>query len=314
MMTSQKYFLLVAEEMNMAYVAKKNFISPQCVSNHIKQLENHYGVKLFTRKPRLKLTEAGEVVARTLRHIQLIENNLDNELHDIDSGDGASLRIGLHTSRANVLLPQLLPTFRLAYPKLVLSIYSNVAREMEKMLLKGQLDLMLANHPASANGISSVLLLEEPVFLVASDGVLKKYLPNKYPECKESFVQGVDIETFRHVPFVMNLETSNMRFFVDNLFAEKGIKPLTALQTNINEMHYEFSAMDFGVSFCGGMMLSMQRETFRQRRLNIFPILNYDKKNKIVLAFPDKVYIPRYMQDFIDIVREFFGNLTMDVT
>lgn len=53
-----KYFVLVADSLNITHTAKKLYISQQALSNHISNLEKKLGVKLFERVPALKLTYA----------------------------------------------------------------------------------------------------------------------------------------------------------------------------------------------------------------------------------------------------------------
>ena len=77
MKTSFKMFLLVAEEANISRAAKRAFVSQQCVSDHIKRLEQEYEVLLFDRKPHLKLTQAGETMLQTLRNISILEQNME---------------------------------------------------------------------------------------------------------------------------------------------------------------------------------------------------------------------------------------------
>lgn len=54
-----KYFLLVAEELNITRAAERLYISQQSLSNHISNMEKELDVKLFTRSPKLSLTYAG---------------------------------------------------------------------------------------------------------------------------------------------------------------------------------------------------------------------------------------------------------------
>lgn len=69
MTTSEKLFLVLAEELNFSRAAKKSFISQQALSEHIKRLEQYYGLALFIRFPSVKLTEAGKNVQKTLQAI-----------------------------------------------------------------------------------------------------------------------------------------------------------------------------------------------------------------------------------------------------
>jgi DNA-binding transcriptional LysR family regulator len=218
----------------------------------------------------------------------------------------------MHTSRAGILLPLILPKYRSLYPQVELSIYSDVGREMEQMLFRGQLDLFVANHPAPANGIHSILLMDERVYLVVSDNVLREYFPDKYPQCKQDFKQGIDISDFKDVPFIIAMESSNLRLFVDEYFVSKGIKPRSAIQTNLTDMHYRFSAMDYGASFCPEMMLHLERTHIKNEKLNVFPLLDYAQRNRVVLAYLEKTEFPQYIQSFIDIVVDLCGNMNID--
>jgi DNA-binding transcriptional LysR family regulator len=313
MNSGMKYFLVAAEEMNFARAARKLYISPQCLSNHIKRLEEVYKTRLFQRKPRIALTEAGKRLARTLRQIQILEHTLENDLYELSNENKGVLHVGMHSSRANILLPLVLPRYRALYPEVELSIYSHVAREMEQMLFQGQLDLFVANHPAPAEGTTSILLMDEQVYLVISDNMLQKYFPDKYPQCKQDFRKGIDINEFREVPFVVALDSSNLRLFIDEYFISNGIQPKTAIQTNITEMHYRFSAMDYGASFCTGMLLSLMYSCIKSANLNIFPLKDYTQRNRVVLEYLKGTEFPQYIQDFINIVVDLCRNIDTDI-
>ena len=82
MQENQLYFLMVAEELNITRAAQKAFISQQCMSNHIKRLEEAYSTRLFNRRPKLSLTPAGELLAQTLRQIKRLEDNLRSQLSE----------------------------------------------------------------------------------------------------------------------------------------------------------------------------------------------------------------------------------------
>src|SRR5699024_5857322 len=64
-----KYFLLVAEELNITRAAERLFISQQSLSNHISNMEKELDVKLFTRSPKLSLTYAGDLLVETATQI-----------------------------------------------------------------------------------------------------------------------------------------------------------------------------------------------------------------------------------------------------
>lgn len=63
------YFMVCAEELNFTRAAKRLFISQQSLSNHIKKLEEEYGVLLFNRGTHITLTEAGSCLYRNARDL-----------------------------------------------------------------------------------------------------------------------------------------------------------------------------------------------------------------------------------------------------
>lgn len=64
-----KYFLMVAEELNITRAAERLYISQQSLSNHISNMERELNVKLFTRSPKLALTYAGDLLVDTATQI-----------------------------------------------------------------------------------------------------------------------------------------------------------------------------------------------------------------------------------------------------
>ena len=69
-------FLLAAEEMNFSKAAERAFVTQQCLSDHIKRLEETYHVTLFKRRPHLELTPEGQAMRRYLGKIQFLENSM----------------------------------------------------------------------------------------------------------------------------------------------------------------------------------------------------------------------------------------------
>ena len=68
MLNNYNYFITLAEELNISRAAEKLFISHQCLSKYLKNLESEYGIPLFERTPALKLTLAGDGKALPIVH------------------------------------------------------------------------------------------------------------------------------------------------------------------------------------------------------------------------------------------------------
>ena len=79
-----KYFLMVAEELNITRAAERLYISQQSLSNHIGNLERELDVKLFTRSPKLSLTYAGGLLVDTATQILDLHSQYLSKVGDIN--------------------------------------------------------------------------------------------------------------------------------------------------------------------------------------------------------------------------------------
>ena len=143
MTTSFQMFLLAARELNFSRAAELAYVTPQCLSDHIRRIEEHYGVTLFTRRPKLRLTAEGETMLRYLTRIRALEGDMENELADVSGGVRGTLQLGLPTTRGAILLPQTVTQFRRQFPHVEVEVQLADTRSLETLLLGGTLDLFL---------------------------------------------------------------------------------------------------------------------------------------------------------------------------
>ena len=103
-----EYFLVAAKELNFSKAAEKLYISPQSLSTHIAKLENELGVDLFHRDHPMRLTYAGEILAKSGQEILDRKNQTVDELRDIADSKKGKLSIGISHTRGMVFLPLVL--------------------------------------------------------------------------------------------------------------------------------------------------------------------------------------------------------------
>ena len=111
-----KYFLLVAEELNITRAAERLYISQQSLSNHISNMERELDVKLFTRSPKLSLTYAGDLLVETATQILDLHSQYLAKVGDINRHYMGVLRLGISHTCGLALLPEILPQFQAEFP------------------------------------------------------------------------------------------------------------------------------------------------------------------------------------------------------
>lgn len=310
MINNYKYFLTLSEELNISNAAKRLFISHQCLSKYIKGLEEQYGVSFFERKPKLALTPAGKVMLDTLRQIELAEQNLENQLIDIKESKSGIINFGITEGRYSILVPKLLKEFHDLYPKVELNIYRGTSPKMQEMILDNSLDLFLSGiSNITTHNLKYDILLNEQMYIVISDNLLKKYFSHNYPECKETFTNGVDLRLFQEVPFVLNKRNFNSRILLDKHLSELGISLNCISELTQPDIHYLLCAEDYAASFCLTMYLSginqLNQFNNTDSHLNVFPIANFTAENPLALIYHKNKKFPTYTMELKKIIKKF---------
>ena len=143
MQTSYEMFLLAAKTLNFTKAASLAHITQQSFSEHIKKLEKEVGTVLFTRSPRVALTESGRIFYETVRQMDLIERRCLVHLKEREAGTRGHVRLGTNAARAKCFLPDLLERYHKAYPAVTVETVLGDTRELEPLLEEGRLDVLL---------------------------------------------------------------------------------------------------------------------------------------------------------------------------
>jgi DNA-binding transcriptional LysR family regulator len=115
-------FVAVAEELHFGRAADRLGMAQPPLSQHIKSLEAMIGHPLFERKPRVRLTAAGEallVVAR--RTFAQVEEGLDFTRR-AGRGETGKLTVGFAASILTTALPEVLRDYRARFPDVELRL------------------------------------------------------------------------------------------------------------------------------------------------------------------------------------------------
>ena len=139
-----KYFLMVAEELNITRAAERLYISQQSLSNHISNMERELDVKLFTRSPKLSLTYAGGLLVETATQILDLYSQYQTKVGDINRHYLGMLRVGISHTCGLALMPDILPKFRQEFPLVEFSLFEGNSTQLEDELSHGR--VLSAHH------------------------------------------------------------------------------------------------------------------------------------------------------------------------
>lgn len=229
----QQMFLLAAKETSLSRAAEKAFVTPQCLSDHIKRLEEQYQVVLFHRRPQLRLTDEGEILLRYLQRIQALETSLNNELADSKSGVRGTVRLGIPSTRGVLTVPETVARFREFYPQVDVQAFFEDTRRLEELLLDNKLDIMLGVDASQNVLFRRRPITEEPIYAVLSEATLKRRFGAESERIAAEFrAQGAELELLRDIPFVQGSASATATLAVRQYLLRRGIDLHIALQSS----------------------------------------------------------------------------------
>jgi len=205
--TSLKYFLIVADEMNITKAAERLFISQQSLSEHISKLEKEYNVKLFDRTPRLKLTYAGRCMYGFAEQAVRLDNELSTQMSDISSSRRGSLSVGMPPAHGRALGPDILFTFHLEHPGVDLHITVDNSTRLANQVLDGDLDLAICfNYDIVNPRLERIPYIDSSFCLVIPENILHE----SFHLMEEDLFteQEFDLQLLRDVPIITSTHQS----------------------------------------------------------------------------------------------------------
>lgn len=314
MISNYKYFLALAEELSISKASEKLFISHQGLSKYLKLLEEEFGIIFFERKPKFSLTPAGKILLEKLRQIELIEKNIYEEIQDIKNSNVGVIRFGITEGRYSIVIPKLLKKFYKKYPNVKLKIFRKPSLELQNMIHDNSLDLFLASTDnLEMTYLKAKTIINESLYVVISDNLLKEYFPATFPKCKKNFKKGVDLKSFEKVPFILSEKKLASRILLDKYLENASINLNCINELAQPEIFLSLASEDYAASFCLSMYLSGIKQFNSNKNmsnLNIFPIRNFSLRNNLSLIYHKNKKFASYFKDFMETVKEICNPYT----
>lgn len=125
-----KYFLAVAEELNIGRAAARLHISQPPLTRQIKALEEELGVELFVRTPKgVELTQAGEMFKEEAHNIRMLVEAATDRVQRAGEGKLGRLDVGIFGSGIYGVIPELLEAFRAELPGVNIVLHTMTKNE-----------------------------------------------------------------------------------------------------------------------------------------------------------------------------------------
>jgi DNA-binding transcriptional LysR family regulator len=163
-------FAAIAKHRNLTKASQELRVSQPSVSQQMKLLQGYYGTEFYRRTAKgVDLTEAGMRFLIAIRPILYHVDKLKNlSVASSVTREAERLVVGGTYSPSAVLLPLLLARFQKIHPAAEISLRTNNGAEIERLLLKGHIEIALTTDFPKSPRIVAELFRREKMILIAS--------------------------------------------------------------------------------------------------------------------------------------------------
>lgn len=219
-MTLYKFYVFteVVRDMNLHTTAERLFMSQQCLSRHIKQMEEHYGVKLFHRTPRLSLTENGEYFLKEAKLILESEERMKMYFGTDGGAVSGMLRIACSLARSRTYMPEVVSEFNSLYPAVSVSFVNENSFRGRNVFQENGADIVVGHAPEGIPGIFTRPLFEVDGCFIIADRLLSSALCDQANEFISEAKNGVELSQFpEDIPIALTAAQSGRSWVLDTL-------------------------------------------------------------------------------------------------
>jgi DNA-binding transcriptional LysR family regulator len=234
-----RLFLAVLDQGGVARAASKEHISQPAVSEHLRGLEEHFGVRLFERVGRGVCPTASalqlEPYVRQMVKLLKSAEELASDLQGVRTG---SLTVGASSTPGTYLLPHALGRFRAQYPGVSLQLRIRDTAQVEKWVASGEVELGVIGDASnqSSSFASDPWLEDELIVLMHKQHALARRSSAK-------------LSALANEPIIAREEGSSTRRTTERCFGKLGLTLNPVMELGSTEAIREAVAAGLGIAF-----------------------------------------------------------------
>ena len=276
-------FLTVCQTRNYTRAAQMLNITQPAVSQHIKYLEEYFGVKLFDMKGKIiYLTSEGEEVYHLARIFNL--NITKFREHLLTDTGSKEISVGATKTIGEFIMPPIIAAYVKEYPNRIMKMKVDSTSTLLEKVKYGELDFAFIEGPFDEKEFNVLEFMEE------------RYIPVCSPEFKLAGSE-VTIHELMSYPLILKEESRDGRSDI-----EQWLLQINHSINNFKVVHLVDSLLvvkemvknNIGISF---LYETSVREELLNGSLVTIPIKNYDVKRKFKFVY--RKY-SNYNQEYLD--------------
>jgi len=252
-------FLAVAKAKSFQRAAHTLHLSQPALSQHVKELEAEFAVRLFDRLGRsVALTEAGRLLEEHAVRVFATLAGVREAIGELAGLKRGSLLVGASTTPGIYVLPRVIATYRTRYPGVELSLTIGNSRVIEERVRANELDLGVVggHHLEPGQRCLAAGLVDELVLVVP-------------PEHRWARRRHVAPDRLAEEPLLLREEGSATRQLTERALTQAGVPFRRGMEFDHIEAIKQAVLAGLGVAFLSFHAVRGEVATHRLRALRV---------------------------------------------
>jgi len=234
--------LAVARTGSVAAAARQRHITSSAVSQQIRRLEAHFGVKLFERAGRgVRLSAAGEAAVPVIRALWTEAEAAFGQLTGLAGRSAVTIRMAVSDYLGKGLLAPVLRDLLDEDPPMRFEIVTTHSRASVRLVAEGDVDLAVVTGQETPRGLEDQHLFDQPFMWVG---------PRR----------GRDrtplTERLRREPVLRLAAESRGRALLDQYFADERIRPVSTIDVPSVSLLLSYVSGGLGIGLVPALALA----------------------------------------------------------
>ncbi len=231
-------FCEVAHHQSFTKAAKELHLAQHTVSQHVKSLEEEFGVSLFERHGSpFRITSAGMTFLRLTKPIVKAVGDVKSGMEH--PGRHGSIVVGANPDMMMHHLPKVIRAFHDQYPGVRIWLRTHPYQQLLQLVKSGEVDLALCSPPPSNDPTLEFLeLFQDKTVLMT---------PKGHPLLDQ---QSVGLQDIADWPLIMPGPESWSRPVIDRAMRDQGVGCEVVLVLDDTESIKRYVAIGLGVAIC----------------------------------------------------------------
>jgi DNA-binding transcriptional LysR family regulator len=251
-----KTFVVIAKLGSFVHAADRLGYAQSTITNHIQNLENEIGVRLFERLGhRVMLTDQGrsflpyakQVLKLTAEALEVIAN---------PAVPNGKLTIGTNETLGTYRIPKLLQAYRTAYPEVEMILKFSNCNRICDYIRKNEIDvgLIITDKIADADLVVEDISCEQMFFLAAPD----------HPIALKKIVKPSDLA---EACIILTESGCSYRLAIEKILKDFRISPLSFLEASSVELIKQLLILGMGISMLPGFAVEKELAESQMRTI-----------------------------------------------